>query len=96
MDVETIKRNIDAIKRDLASGGTTEEELKKKYLDFWEQCPTIFTMIQRNDFDETKMKAMLSLYDRVQQGSVTYEKASQDIGKQLFDEYVKPVVDAQK
>ena len=96
MDVETIKKNIDAVRQDIALGGTTEEGLKQKYLDFWEQCPTIFTMIQRKDFDETKMKGMLSLYDRVQSGSVTYEKASQDVGKQLFDEYVKPVVDGQK
>lgn len=69
--------------------GHLQSENKVLYSDF----PSLWEMHADDKLDETFFQ-MLQLKRRIEKGELTNEQASGIMGQQLFNRYVKPVVDS--
>jgi len=78
--------------RDIArwmSNGDTEEVIRQKAKDFIEQYPELFKkIIARQDL--SPIQQMLTMLDKMAQGSISQHQASVVVGKKLVDKYVTP------
>jgi hypothetical protein len=83
---------IRAMLRDIASwmsNGDSEAVIREKAKDFIEQYPELFKkIIARQDL--SPIQQMLSMMDKMAQGSISQHQASVAVGKKLVDKYVTP------
>lgn len=81
----------------VSQSGTTKEKqriFRKSFPDFVEKYPNLFQMSCEPDFNVERLTYMLRMRDAVEQQKVTQHQASVSVGENLFQEYVKPLVDA--
>jgi hypothetical protein len=71
------------------SQGLTEEQIREKAPDFSERYPELFQKIIKNE-DLSPIQSMLSMLDRMGNGSISQHQASIIIGKKLVDKFVNP------
>lgn len=76
--------------REMKKAGKTLDEVRKAHLDFARQYPKLVETVMQDDLDTTQLNYMLKMFDRVQQQRVSYETASQKVGKAMFDQYLAP------
>ena len=85
-------RFVRAMVQDVArwmAAGDSEEVIKKRAPEFVEQYPELFKkLIQKQDL--APIQSMLSMLDRMAQGSISQHQASVAIGKKLVDRFVTP------
>uniref|UniRef100_A0A6C0KRW6 Uncharacterized protein n=1 Tax=viral metagenome TaxID=1070528 RepID=A0A6C0KRW6_9ZZZZ len=83
---------IRAMLRDIASWmakGDSDEIIRERAKDFIEQYPELFKkIIARQDL--SPIQQMLSMLDKMAQGSISQHQASIAVGKKLVDQYVTP------
>jgi len=69
--------------------GDSEETIKERIPEFVEQYPELFKkLIQKQDM--APIQSMLTMLDRMAQGSLSQHQASVIIGKKLVDRFVTP------
>jgi hypothetical protein len=95
--IQAMVRNMDHSKRRWASLKSDlpkyREKLEKENKVLYEVFPSLWEMHIEDKLDEKFFK-MLVFKRRIERGEITVEQASAAIGQVLFQEYVKPVVDA--
>jgi hypothetical protein len=69
---------------------------RRKYPEFADRHPRLFEMACDDAFDMGRLEAMLGLRARVDTSEMTAENASKLVGQALFNQYVQPLVDAEK
>lgn len=85
-----IRENIERIiqyKKD----GIDEKDIFKHCSEFAEQFPELFKKIISGD-DMSTLNVMLSMLDKMGQGSISQHQASVVIGKKLANEYITPII----
>ncbi len=91
-DPSSRAKYIRAMLRDIASWmaqGDSDEIIREKAKDFIEQYPELFKkIIARQDL--SPIQQMLSMLDKMAQGSISQHQASVAVGKKLVDKYVTP------
>ena len=81
----------------VAQGGTSKEKqrmFRKSFPEFVEKYPNLFQMSCEPDFNIDRLAYMLRMRDAVDEQKVTQHQASVSVGENLFQEYVKPLIDA--
>lgn len=68
--------------------------LRNKYNEFQFKYPQIFAMIadDPDNFDMQRLKHMLNMKKQVEDNKISHEKASEKLGTEYYNEYVKPLV----
>jgi hypothetical protein len=71
------------------SQGDSEEIIRERVPDFIEKYPELFKkIINRNDL--SPIQTMLTMLDRMAEGTMSQHQASVVVGKRLVDRYVTP------
>ena len=91
---DEILKIVEEIMSDPPSEKEKKIEYGKKYPEFSKRHEMLFEMVCRPNFDLARLKYMMSLRSQIQNNSTTVETASNRVGLQLFNQYVKPIVDA--
>lgn len=92
-DIRTIALEINRFKGSAAIKKTIFET---KYPVFFESYKTLATMCCDGRVDEQRLIFMLKTFDKVQNNATTQEKASENIGQELFNTYIQPKVHLMK
>lgn len=66
------------------------------YPDFVDRYPMLYEKVCEDDFDMNRFMYMMGLKTQIQNNTHTVDSASAIVGQRLFNEYVKPIVDANK
>ena len=69
-----------------------KSQIKNKYEDFVEKFPQLFDMICSDNCDDNILNKMLSIRRAVSNGSISQHDGSVQVGQDLVNKYVKPVV----
>jgi len=95
--MDYIQKTVKEIRFDKWQKNMSETDIQAKYKMFEKQYPTLFRMILNNDDRDgenmKKLDKMIELHTMVKQCEITYEKATEKMGKELFDEYVQPMLE---
>lgn len=96
IQVQALVRDMDySMRRHKGLKLTNPPEFRNKVVDenqrLYNDMPSIFEMHFTGKLDGTFFD-MLALKRRVEKGELTDDEASRQIGQQLFDRYVKPVI----
>ncbi len=83
-----IRQMLQDIARWMAQGDS-ENVIRERVPDFIEKYPELFKKII-NRADLSPIQSMLSMLDRMGDGSISQHQASMVIGKKLVDKYVTP------
>ncbi len=83
-----IRQMLQDIARWMAQGDS-ESVIRERVPDFIEKYPELFKKII-NRADLSPIQSMLSMLDRMGDGSISQHQASMVIGKKLVDKYVTP------
>jgi hypothetical protein len=81
----------------VGQSGTQKEKhriFRKSFPEFVEKYPMLFQMACEPDFNMERLVYMLRMRDAVNQQNVSQHQASVSVGENLFQEYVKPLVDS--
>lgn len=90
VDADEIREIVNEI---IASPGTVREKetmYERKYPSFAKRFPVLLKMACKPDFDRTRLEQIFEMMGMVRNNEVTYEKATEQFGQQMFDTYVKP------
>lgn len=90
---------IAIVKTITSQGGTSKDKqrlFRKTQPEFVEKYPTLFQMACEPDFNMDRLVFMLQMRDAVESERVSQHQASVSVGENLFQEYVKPLVDSKK
>lgn len=73
------------------SGSSKDKQriFRKKYPDFAEYYPVLFTMSSQEGFDFARLRYMLHLRNNIDESKVSQHDASAKVGQMLYDSYVK-------
>jgi hypothetical protein len=76
--------------QELQAAGRTIEDITEQLPEFKRDFPYLFEMVTENhDFDAGCLKTMLTMLDRMGDGSMNHHQATVIVGKRLSDRYVK-------
>ena len=86
---QDIRQQIEAIKKDLQQCQNEtgyEFKLQQKYDTFYQKYPTLFQKVIHG-IDEKTLNYMLEMLDKIKSNATTEHKASEEVGKKLFNEW---------
>jgi hypothetical protein len=76
--------------QELQAAGRTIEDITEQLPEFKRDFPYLFEMVTENsDFDAGSLKTMLTMLDRMGEGSLNHHQATVIVGKRLSDRYIK-------
>jgi hypothetical protein len=88
-----IKAQLATIRR-LKEEGKSIDEIREEVARFAEDYPQLFKLVTRSEgFDESSLRTMLSMLEKMGTGELSQHQASVIIGQRLHDQYIKPAVD---
>jgi hypothetical protein len=91
MNKETILTIVKLINK--SNKNNKEEYFAEEYKDFKEQFPHLFQYACNNkNINYNILEMMLDKLNTIKDNSITQEKASEEVGTVLFNEYISPVV----
>ena len=92
-DMSTIRTVVNLIKASKRRG-KSKKEVFHMMPDFCETYPTLFNMVYDDGdrMDNARLERMMDMVDQVNGGKLSFKKASEDVGQNMFNEYVKPRV----
>ncbi len=90
-----VRERVAEIRR-LRSLGQSDLQIKEAMGTFVTQYPTLFQMCVEPHFDESKLKMMLGVMDKMASSGMTQHQASVIVGQSLVDSYVKPMIESKK
>jgi hypothetical protein len=71
-------------------------EMQSKFDYLYTASKTLFKSVINDDMDEEKYQYMLNMLKLVNNETLTKEKASEQIGQDMFKEYVDPLLKKEK
>lgn len=76
--------------QELQAAGRSIEDITEQLPEFKRDFPYLFEMVTENtDFDAGSLKTMLTMLDRMGDGSLNHHQATVIVGKRLSDRYIK-------
>ena len=87
--VEDIRSHIDSILK-LKKQGKTLGQVRLLHLQFARQYPKLVETVMQPDFDQNQLDYLLTMFERVQTEQVSFNRASHQVGRTIFDRYVAP------
>lgn len=92
-DMSTIRTVVNLIKASKRRG-RSKKEVFHMMPDFCETYPALFNMVYDDGdrMDNARLEKMMDMVDKVNGGKLSFKKASEDVGQNMFNEYVKPRV----
>ena len=80
-----VKRTIE-----LKAAGRTAYQIKEQLPEFVRDYPYLFEMITEHDnFDQSSLQTMLSMLERMGQGSMNHHQATVIVGQRLAEKFIK-------
>ena len=76
--------------REMHKAGKTIDDVRKEHFEFARQYPKLVETLMQNDLDTKQLQYMLTMFDKVRQQRITYERASHKVGQSMFDQYLAP------
>jgi hypothetical protein len=70
--------------------GSTLDTIKEATGTFSTQYPGLFKMILEDSYNDSSLRTMLALLDRMGSGQMSQHQASVVVGQRLHDIYIKP------
>lgn len=86
---DEIRTKLDVIRR-MKREGKTLDEVRKAHLDFARQYPKLVETVMDDNLDTRQLSYMLSMFDQVRTQQVPFNRASQTVGKAMYDQYMAP------
>lgn len=84
---------VTKIKQATGNAREKQRQFRKQYTEFADKYPSLFQMACEPDFDIKRLEFMLSMRDNVGNNRISQHQASVKVGENLFQQYVKPLVD---
>lgn len=76
--------------QELKSSGRTAYEIKNLLPEFVRDHPYLFEMItEHDDFDQASLNTMLTMLERMGQGSINHHQATVIVGQRLAEKFIK-------
>lgn len=72
------------------------QEMEQKFNYLHSASKTLFKSVMNDNMDEEKYQYMLNMLKLVNNETLTKEKASEQIGRDMFKEYVDPLLEKEK
>lgn len=94
--IEEIRAIVEEMIRSPGTVKDREREFQAKYPHFAERYPMLFKMACKPDFDQGRFDYILQMMTRVKNNDMSYDKATQQFGQDMFDTYIKPNLDKSK
>jgi hypothetical protein len=92
-DIDLSNEEILEIIRDIRNSNLTpkqrESHFEKKYSDFNDRYPYLFTMACGESLDETTLNYILTMRQKVRTNTLSEFDASKEVGQKFFDKYMK-------
>jgi hypothetical protein len=88
VDIDKIKKDLQNLSEDIKVPDVIKSVLQNKYKYLYATYPRLFKMI----LDGGDIRIALSMLDKlkkVNDGSMSFDKASENIGQEMFNKYVK-------
>lgn len=76
--------------RSLVALHKTDSEIKEHVAEFAKEYPTLFEYSLKPNFDESNLRIMLGLLNRMGDKSMSQHQASVIVGQRMADRYIKP------
>lgn len=79
--------------------GTIKEKevaFERKYPSFAKRFPVLLKMACKPDFDMARLEHIFDMMGMVRTNQMTYDRATEQFGQQMFDTYVKPNIGNKK
>ena len=92
---DELRQTINSI-RNMQQNGKTIQEVREHFPDFCKKYPKLVDKVMESDVNQLQLSYIMSMFERVQQRSTTFEEASKAIGKDMFDRYVAPELSPQQ
>lgn len=86
---EEIREKVHCI-REMQKAGKTLHEVRKEHFEFSRQYPKLVETLMQPDLDTKQLNYLLSMFDKVRSQRVTFDRASQKVGKKMFDQFLAP------
>ena len=87
--VADIRSNIDSILK-LKRQGKTLGQVQLIHLKFARQYPKLVETAMQPDLDRKQLEYLLTMFEQVQTEQVSFDRASHQVGRTIFDRYVAP------
>ena len=84
-----VRESIALIDR-MKEAGASESDIEKEVGPFKEQFPFLYKMVIKPNYDKSTLRTMLTMLDKIGDGSMSQHQASVLVGGRLVDKYVKP------
>ena len=76
--------------QELKTAGRTVPEIKDLLPEFHRDFPYLFEMVTENeDFDQASLNTMMTMLERMGNGSVNHHQATVIVGQRLAEKYIK-------
>lgn len=86
---EEIRLKVHAI-REMYNAGKTLHDVRVSHTEFARQYPKLVETLMQKDLDTKQLQYMLSMFDRVRNQQMSFQRASHKVGKSVFDKYLAP------
>ena len=87
--VADIRGTIDSILR-LKAQGKTLDQVRQAHLEFARRYPKLVETAMQPDLDKGQLEYLLTMFERVQTQRVSFDAASHQVGRTMFDTYLAP------
>ena len=87
--VADIRGTIDAILA-LKAQGQTLDQVRMAHLEFARRYPKLVETAMQPDLDKGQLEYLLTMFERVQTQRVSFDAASHQVGRTMFDQYLAP------
>ena len=87
--VADIRGTIDAILA-LKARGQTLDQVRQAHLEFARRYPKLVETAMQPDLDRGQLEYLLTMFERVQTQRVSFDAASHQVGRTMFDTYLAP------
>lgn len=81
------KYNIKDLKESYTENDSEYKMIGDEYNFFKERYPFLFDMTLKPDMDMNRLEYMINLREQIVNNQTTFEKASQKIGTEMYNEY---------
>lgn len=86
---EEIRLKIFAI-RSMQKAGKTIDDVRREHFEFARQYPKLVETLMQDEFDTKQLGYLLSMFDKVRNERISFDRASQKVGKTMFDQFLAP------
>lgn len=90
VDVDEVRGIIEEIVNSAGTNKDKERNFEMKYPQFVKRFPVLFKLACKPDFDKSRLEHIFHMMGLVKSNQLSYNNATEQFGKEMFDTYVKP------